>query len=51
MQALAVVLQGERDGYFRQLQAVERLVDTFEGLPNTPEPLLDALRQALYGPA
>jgi hypothetical protein len=48
LQALAVLLQSERDGYFRQLQSVERLVNTFEGLPNTPEPLLDALKGALY---
>jgi hypothetical protein len=48
LQALAVLLQSERDRYFSQLQAVERLVDDFEGLPNTPGPLLDALRRALY---
>ena len=48
LQALAVLLQSERDRYFAQLQAVERLVDDFDALPNTPGPLLDALRSALY---
>lgn len=48
LQALAVLLQTERDRYFAQLQSVERLVDDFDCLPNTPGPLLDALRHALY---
>jgi hypothetical protein len=48
LQALAILLQSERDRYFAQLQAVERLVDDFDALPNTPGPLLYALRSALY---
>lgn len=48
LEALAVLLQSERDRYFAQLQAVERLVHDFDALPNTPGPLLDALRSALY---
>jgi hypothetical protein len=48
LEALAVLLQSERDRYFAQLQAVERLVDDFDALPNTPGPLLYALRSALY---
>ena len=48
LQALATLLQSERDRYFAQLQAVERLVDDFDALPNTPGPLLYALRSALY---
>ena len=40
--------QTERDKYFGQLRAVERLVNEFEALPNAPAPFLDALRRALY---
>ena len=40
--------QTERDKYFGQLRAVERLVNEFEALPNAPAPSLDALRRALY---
>ena len=48
LQAVARLLQSERDRYFEQLQAIERLADSFEALPNTPAPLLEALRCALY---
>ena len=48
LQTGLTLVQTERDKYFGQLRAVERLVNEFEALPNAPAPSLDALRRALY---